>query len=306
LIEAQFVNGFSIYGGGDKQDISSTPLTLANSPFWTLTAHYSQTILISNLEILAPVTKIGNTDGANLDSCRNAEIQHLSINNGDDGIALKSGLNGFGLNLGIPTENVWINNITTKGRGGFAIGSEMSGGIRNITFSNSRLLGSRSILFKPSVGRGGYIDNIHFQNIQSSKASFVMNHDGIPIMPNNHYVPLVSNIRFENVTHVDLQRGFASCSSANQSKCFNLTSDSSTESPWSELLPSTRFYTCKTAANTMMEEVIQLPWPVCLPLDSPVNLWPDYPNWGPTRGNYSSLEACWEACTFNDVEQTQE
>jgi polygalacturonase len=119
-------------------------LTLQNSPFWTLTPSYTQNIHVSDLRILAPMDQIGNTDGVNLDSCRNALVENLWIQNSDDGICIKSGLNGFGLNLAIPTENVLIRNITCPpgGRGGFAIGSEMSGGLRNITYRDSTLHGT--------------------------------------------------------------------------------------------------------------------------------------------------------------------
>ena len=50
--------------------------------------------------------KIGNTDGVNIDSCRNVVVENIYINNSDDGVCMKAGLDGFGLNLGIPTENV--------------------------------------------------------------------------------------------------------------------------------------------------------------------------------------------------------
>jgi polygalacturonase len=301
LIEMQFVSGISIYGGHKKEDsASSATLTLANSPFWTITPSYSQDIFISNLHILAPGS-VGNTDGCNLDSSRNAVIQNLYISNGDDGIALKSGLDGFGLNLAIPTENIWIENVTTaaRGRGGLAIGSEMSGGIRNVTFRNCRLLGKRGITFKPSVGRGGYIEEVLFQNIETSKLTFYMGHDGVPLMSNNSYVPLISNIRFENTSRLDIVRSLSDCSKANQSKCFNVSSDDGQHSPWNETLPSSRYYTCKTTAKTMFYGTVQLPWPVCIPMDSPVNLRPDYPNWGPTTGAYSSLNACQAVCHHN-------
>jgi polygalacturonase len=301
LVEMQFVSGISIYGGHRKENSAfSSPLTLANSPFWTITPSYSQDIYISNLQILAPGF-VGNTDGCNLDSSRNAVIQNLYISNGDDGIALKSGLDGFGLNLAIPTENIWIENVTTssKGRGGLAIGSEMSGGIRNVTFRNCRLLGERGITIKPSVGRGGYIDGVLFQNIETSRTTLSMGHDGVPLMSNNTFVPLISNIRFENVSRVDLAHGLSDCSKANQSKCFNISSDDGQNSPWNESLPSPRYYTCKTAAKTLFYGTAQLPWPVCIPMDSPVNLRPDYPNWGPTTGVYSSLHACQADCQHN-------
>jgi polygalacturonase len=299
LIEAQFVDGLSIFGGHDYLLPTETNyfLTLTNSPFWTVTPSYSQNIYISNLKILAPVNRIGNTDGVNLDSCRDAIIRNSYISNGDDGISIKSGLNGFGLNLAIPTENVIIENITTDGRGGFAIGSEMSGGVRNITFRNSRLLGERGIYFKPSIGRGGYIEDILFQNIETSKrVAFRVGHDGIPLVTHNAYVPLVSNIRFENVQNLDLTYAFADCSKVNQSKCFNISEEGNTASPWPDALPSPRYFTCKTTAHTMLNGTIRLPWPVCIPLDAPVNILPGYYNWGPTFGQFSSLSHCQKEC----------
>lgn len=81
LIEAQFVKGLRVVGEGD-----SRPLTLQNSPFWTVTPSYSQNIRVANLRILAPLDRIGNTDGVNLDSCRNALIENLAIRNSDDGV----------------------------------------------------------------------------------------------------------------------------------------------------------------------------------------------------------------------------
>ncbi len=89
-------------------------------------------------------------------------VENLWINNSDDGVSVKSGIDGFGLNLAIPTENVLVRNITCPpgGRGGFAVGSEMSGGIRNVTFRDSVLHGERGIHIKTSPIRGGYVNRM--------------------------------------------------------------------------------------------------------------------------------------------------
>ena len=114
------MSGLRVLGHG-----VGAPLTLQNSPFWTLTPAYSQHVHVANLRILAPMDKIGNTDGCNIDSCRDVLVENLFINNSDDGVCMKAGLDGFGLNLAIPTEDVLVRNITCAdgGRGGFAIGS---------------------------------------------------------------------------------------------------------------------------------------------------------------------------------------
>eukprot|EP00040_Diaphanoeca_grandis_P026601 m.149349 g.149349 ORF g.149349 m.149349 type:complete len:610 (-) comp30652_c0_seq1:337-2166(-) len=272
-------------------------LTLQNSPFWTLTPSYSQNIHVANLRILAPMDRIGNTDGVNIDSCRNVLVENVWIKNSDDGVCIKSGLNGFGLNLGIPTENVLIRNITCPegGRGGFAIGSEMSGGLRNVTYRDSVLRGERGINIKPSVGRGGYIHDLTFENI-NTHVGLGMGGDGDPLMKGNDYVPLISNLHFINISG---GCSFSGCAKANRSQCFGMSVSGCGNgcvlpASASDPLPP-QMFACKTTATTMFGKVV-LPWGVCLPLDAPVNLRPDYPNWGPTTGNYTSLTQCQAAC----------
>ena len=144
-------------------DVSLTGLTLQNSPFWTTHFIYSRRIRVSELTILAPATR-GNTDGINPDSSTDVIIENVYISNGDDGIAIKSGLNAAGIAVGLPSANIFIRNVTTDGRGGIAIGSEMSGGVKNVTIQDVRLLGQRGIHMKTTRGRGGYIENITMIN----------------------------------------------------------------------------------------------------------------------------------------------
>ena len=184
LLEFQFVSGLHVGGS------IGAALHLKDSPFWTLTPSYCQDIHIHDLRITAPIDRIGNTDGCNLDSCRRAVVENLYINNSDDGVCMKAGLDGFGLNLGIPSEDILVQNITCAdgGRGGFAIGSEMSGGVRNVTYRNSRLGAgpqSRGIDIKPSVGRGGYIADLTFENIITKSINFGVGRDGVPLMSGN-------------------------------------------------------------------------------------------------------------------------
>lgn len=149
------------------QGVTVDRIVLQNSPFWTVHFVYSDDIRATNVTVLAPHTR-GNTDGLNPDSSTNVLIQDCFISNGDDGVALKSGLNEAGIEFGKPTANVTIVNITTEGRGGIAIGSEMSGGIENVTIRDVRLLGERTIHMKTTQGRGGYIRNINFFGVKQS------------------------------------------------------------------------------------------------------------------------------------------
>lgn len=153
--------------------------------------------------------------------------------------------------------------------------------------------GQRGIDIKPSVGRGGYIRDVLFENVSGPNGvSFSMGTDGQPLVPGNDKVPLVSNLAFRNVQGA-AGYPFAACSRANQSQCFNLTVDGRA-AHWPAALPSQTF-ACKRHAATLFGPVT-LPWPVCLPWDAPVNLWPHYHNYGAAEGNYSSLQECRSHC----------
>ena len=68
-------------------------------PFWTFTPTFSQRIRIRDLRIYAPMNVIGNTDGIDISSSRDAVITNVLINNSDDGICMNSGAESFGMNL---------------------------------------------------------------------------------------------------------------------------------------------------------------------------------------------------------------
>ena len=139
------------------------------------------------------------------------------------------------------------------------------------------------------------MDGVTFENIQTRSTGLGMGSDGVPLMPGNSYVPLISNFRFINNTG---GCSFSGCAKANRSKCFNLVvqghSSGCHPPDMTDPLPPQTF-ACKKTARTMFG-VITLPWGVCIPLDAPVNLRPDYPNWGPATGNFTTLAACTAAC----------
>jgi polygalacturonase len=107
-----------------------------------------------------------NTDGVNPESCRNVRISNCFFDTGDDCITLKSGRDEEGRLKGRPTENVTITNcVMYKGHGAIVIGSEMSGGVRNVTASNIVCVGTdRAVRIKSTRGRGGVVENIRFSN----------------------------------------------------------------------------------------------------------------------------------------------
>ena len=141
-------------------------VTFQNSPAWTVHPLLSQDITIRNVTVLNPPYS-PNTDALGLESCRNGLVEDCSFSAGDDGICIKSGRNEQGRARGVPTENFRIRNCTVyRAHGGFVIGSEMSGGARNIYASNLTFVGSDiGLRFKTTRGRGGVVENIFIDHV---------------------------------------------------------------------------------------------------------------------------------------------
>jgi polygalacturonase len=100
-----------------------------------------------------------------IDSCKNVKITNSLISSQDDCIAIKSGKDEEGRTVGIPSENISIENCTFKSGFGVAIGSEMSGGVKNVFVKNCTFENTHSIAsIKAIRGRGAYVKNIHYEN----------------------------------------------------------------------------------------------------------------------------------------------
>jgi len=141
-------------------------VTFQNSPAWNIHPLMCQDITLRNLFIKNP-DYAQNGDGADIESCKNVLIEGCIFDVGDDAICIKSGKDEEGRKRGIATENVIIrNNNVYKGHGGFVVGSEMSGGARNIFVSDCTFMGTdKGIRFKTTRGRGGVVENIYIKDI---------------------------------------------------------------------------------------------------------------------------------------------
>lgn len=137
-----------------------------NSPSWNIHPLMCENVIVDGVFIRNPAYA-QNGDGLDLESCKNALIINSTLDVGDDAICLKSGKDAEGRKRGIPTENVIVDNCTVfKGHGGFVVGSEMSGGVRNISVTNCKFIGTDvGLRFKSSRGRGGIVENIYIKNI---------------------------------------------------------------------------------------------------------------------------------------------
>jgi len=141
-------------------------VTLCNSPAWTINPVRCENVTVDKVTINNPADS-PNTDGINPDSCRNVHISNCHIDVGDDCVTIKSGIETEARELLAPCENITITNCTmVHGHGGVVIGSEMSGGVRNVVISNCVFVGTdRGIRLKSRRGRGGVVENIRVSNI---------------------------------------------------------------------------------------------------------------------------------------------
>lgn len=140
--------------------------TFQNSPAWNIHPLMCEDVIIRNLTVRNPWYS-QNGDGLDLESCKNALIYNNNFDVGDDAICIKSGKDKDGRDRGVPTENVIVkNNIVYHGHGGFVVGSEMSGGVKNVHVSNCTFIGTDvGLRFKSTRGRGGVVENIYISNI---------------------------------------------------------------------------------------------------------------------------------------------
>ena len=139
---------------------------IENSPAWNLHPLMCENVIIDGIFSRNPAYA-QNGDGLDLESCKNSIIVNSLFDVGDDGICIKSGKDEDGRKRGRPTENVIVDNCKVfQGHGGFVVGSEMSGGVRNVSVTNCQFLGTDTGLrFKSMRGRGGVVENIYISDI---------------------------------------------------------------------------------------------------------------------------------------------
>jgi len=143
--------------------------TFQNSPAWNIHPMLCENMIIRNINVRNPWYS-QNGDGLDLESCRNVIVTNCRFDVGDDAICLKSGRDEYGRRRGKPSENIVVSDCTVyHGHGGFVVGSEMSGGVRNIFVRNCTFIGTDvGLRFKSTRGRGGIVENIFIEDIRMS------------------------------------------------------------------------------------------------------------------------------------------
>ena len=211
--------------------IAIRDLHLKDSAFWTVHPYASKDVVVSGLTITAEFWG-ANTDGVDPDSCTDVVIEDCTMRLGDDAVAIKSGIDQFGRDFNMPTVNVTIRNLTIAppldnlSTNGISIGSEMSGGVKDVFVSDVRISGVEAALFiKSGASRGGYVENVHFTNIQlnhtlqalkfsmdypdasDTRVTFVDDKDQIDALHAGDYPPVFQNLFATNISGSCAQAG---------------------------------------------------------------------------------------------------
>ncbi len=145
-------------------------VSIRNSPFWTIHPYLCKNVVIRKLDVYAHGH---NNDGVDPEMTQNILIEDCLFDQGDDAIAIKAGRNQDAWRLATPTKNLVMRNCFVKnGHQLVAIGSELSGGIENV-FVDSCMVADVANMFhlvfiKTNERRGGYVKNIHIQNIEGN------------------------------------------------------------------------------------------------------------------------------------------
>ncbi len=184
-------------------------LHLINSAEWTVHPLLCEFVRVDGVTIENPVPS-PNTDGINPESSRNVQILNSRIDVGDDCVTLKSGKDAAGRRVGKPDENITITNcVMLRGHGGVTIGSEMSGGVRNVLVSNCVFQGTDvGIRVKSQRGRGGVVEGFNVANVvmQDVASAFTITtfYNGtdtpLDLVPVTEATPRFRDFHFSNIT----------------------------------------------------------------------------------------------------------
>jgi polygalacturonase len=180
-------------------DVVFEDVTVLNSPDWTL--HFSSVDRLRVRRVNVTQPGGGNRDGIDIDSCQDVVVEDSYFASGDDTLCVKSGLDFFGRRYNRPSRDIIFRNITTGQGYGITIGSEVSGGVENVTFENITVHHQTAgIHIKAPPGRGAYIRDIVYRNIHliNVRQCILIGIDGGKDL-NATALTNVSNILFENV-----------------------------------------------------------------------------------------------------------
>ncbi|HNX89532.1 MAG TPA: glycoside hydrolase family 28 protein [Paludibacteraceae bacterium] len=185
---------------------------ILRSPFWVIHPLMCNNVIVRGVRV---ENDGPNGDGCDPEACSNVLIENCYFSTGDDCIAIKSGRNNDGRLWSQPSENIIVRNCEMKnGHGGVVIGSEISGGYKNLFVENCRMnspLLDRVIRIKTNTLRGGTIQNIYVRNIEVGVCKEAILHISLLYEPREigerGFHPVVQNINLEYIRSQKSQYG---------------------------------------------------------------------------------------------------
>jgi len=185
-------------------------VTFRNAPFWVMHPTLSTNVTVRNVTVDSHGP---NNDGCDPESCRDVLIEDCVFDTGDDCIALKSGRNNDGRRVHTPVENVIIRRCRMKdGHGGITIGSEITGGARNVFAEQCRLDSEnleRALRIKTNTLRGGVVENVFVRDIEIGTVKLAPIEVDLRYEPRDSgpFIPEVRNIVVERMRSAKSKHG---------------------------------------------------------------------------------------------------
>lgn len=148
----------------DCANVLIEDVTILDSTFWVVHPVFCRNLTVRGIHV---ESLNSNNDGVDPDSCTDVLIENCFLHTGDDSIAIKSGRDRDGRTVGRPSQNIVIRNVELGSRhGGICVGSEMSGGARNIFIENCRITSvDAGLYFKGNLDRGGLVEHVRARNV---------------------------------------------------------------------------------------------------------------------------------------------
>ena len=178
---------------------------ITNSPFWVIHPIFCRDLIVRGVRINSHGP---NNDGCDPESCKNVLIENCVFDTGDDCIAIKSGRNNDGRKWNIPSENIVVRRCQMKdGHGGVVVGSEISGGYRNLYVEDCEMDSpnlDRVVRIKTNACRGGVIENLFVRNVRVNECNEAVMRINLLYEPNEDcnaaFPPVVRNVYLSNIT----------------------------------------------------------------------------------------------------------
>ena len=179
-------------------------VTLLRSPFWVLHPVFCEDVTVRGVTI---INAGPNGDGCDPESCNRVLIENCRFRTGDDCIAIKSGRNADGRRWGVPCQNVVVRNCQMEdGHGGIVVGSEISGGFKNLFLENCQMDSpnlDRVVRIKTNTCRGGVVENVYVRNVEVGECREAVLKINLDYEPREQaqrgFIPTVRNVLLEHV-----------------------------------------------------------------------------------------------------------